>query len=81
PGDVAPGASGYANYAEDTDGFGTGAFTKAISSLPPDTTIYYRMYAHNSEGYDYSNTEITFLTKPVAVTDGDLIGIPIIRKC
>lgn len=76
PGDVAPGASGYANFAEDTDGFGTGAFTKAISSLPPGTTIYYRMYAHNSAGYDYSNTEITFLTKPaaptnVAATDGD----------
>ncbi|MBA7581276.1 hypothetical protein ES708_23178 [subsurface metagenome] len=69
PGDVAPGASGYANFAEDTDGFGEGAFTKAISSLPPGTTIYYRMYAHNSEGYDYSNTEISFLTKPAAPTD------------
>ncbi|GAI81538.1 unnamed protein product, partial [marine sediment metagenome] len=66
PGDVAPGASGYANYAEDTNGFGTGPFTKAISGLPPGTTIYYRMYARNSAGYDYSNTEITFLTKPAA---------------
>lgn len=76
PGNVAPGASGYASYAEDTDGFGEGAFTKAISGLPTGTTIYYRMYAHNSAGYDYSNTEITFLTKPaaptnVAATDGD----------
>ncbi|GAI66246.1 unnamed protein product, partial [marine sediment metagenome] len=35
---------------------------------------------HNSGGYDYSNTEITFLTKPSAVADGDLIGIGIIRK-
>ncbi|GAJ16043.1 unnamed protein product, partial [marine sediment metagenome] len=69
PGNVAPGASGYASFAEDAGTYGTGPFTKAISELPPGTTIYYRMYAHNSKGYDYSNTEITFLTKPAAPTN------------
>lgn len=62
PGNVAPGSSGYDDFVEDTGDYGTGAFSKTLPSLDPNTTYYYRAYAHNSEGYDYSNTEIEFTT-------------------
>jgi hypothetical protein len=75
PGNVAPGASGYANDVGTNGSFGTGAFTESLTGLPTGDTIYYRAYAHNSAGYEYSDTEISFLTKPaaptnVAATDG-----------
>jgi len=74
PGNVAPGASGYANFEEESNGFGAGAFTRALTGLPTGDIIYARAYAHNSEGYAYGD-EINFLTKPaapanVAATDG-----------
>lgn len=69
PGNVAPGASGYANDVGTNGSFGTGAFTESLTGLPTGDTIYYRAYAHNSAGYDYSNTEQSFLTKPAAPTN------------
>lgn len=75
PGNVAPGASGYANDVAESDGFGTGAFTGSLTGLPTGDTIYVRAYAHNENGYGYG-AEINFLTKPaaptnVSATDGD----------
>jgi hypothetical protein len=62
PGNVAPGSSGYDAYAEDSaGGYGTGAFTKAISSLTAGTKYYMRAYSHNSVGYAYGS-EIEFTT-------------------
>jgi hypothetical protein len=62
PGNVAPVSSGYDDYVEDSGDYGVGAFDKLLSSLDPDTTYYYRAYAHNSAGYDYSDVEIDFTT-------------------
>ncbi|MBA7609781.1 hypothetical protein ES703_16975 [subsurface metagenome] len=75
PGNVAPGASGYADFEEQTDSFGTGSFTRSLTSLSTGRTYYARAYAHNSAGYSYGG-EASFLTKPaaptnVAATDGD----------
>lgn len=75
PGNVAPGASGYANDVAETDSFGTGAFTRSLTGLPTGDIIYARAYAHNSAGYAYGD-EVSFLTKPAApanvdATDGD----------
>lgn len=71
PGNVAPGASGYANDVPESNGFGTGAFTGSLTGLPPDDTIYVRAYAHNENGYGYGG-EINFLTEsgvpPTVVT-------------
>lgn len=74
PGNVAPGSSGYANYAEDAGSFVAGTFTKNLTSLNTGATYYVRAYAHNSTGYAYGG-EVSFLTKPaaptsVAATDG-----------
>ena len=74
PGNVAPGASGYANDVGTNGSFGVGAFTEALTALPTGDTIYARAYAHNSAGYAYG-AEVNFLTKPaaptaVAATDG-----------
>jgi len=49
--------------AEDTGTFGTGAFSKSMTSLTPGTKYYVRAYAYNSEGYGYSS-ERNFTTKP-----------------
>jgi len=65
PGNVAPGASGYANDVPETDSFGIGPFTRSLTGLPTGDTIYCRAYAHNSAGYAYG-AEVNFLTKPAA---------------
>lgn len=70
PGNVAPGASGYANDVPEANGFGTGAFTGSLTGLPTGDTIYVRAYVHNSWGYAYSD-EVSFLTKPAAPTNVD----------
>lgn len=75
PGNTAPGASDYANDVSESNGFGTGAFTRSLTGLPTGDTIYARAYAHNSAGYAYGD-EVNFLTKPaaptsVSATDGD----------
>lgn len=57
----------YTYSATDTGSFGTGAFTKGLTSLSPGTTYYYRAKAHNSAGWGYGS-ELTFYTKPEAPT-------------
>ena len=69
PGDVAPGASGYANNVQEGPGsYGIGAFTRSLTGLPTGDTIYARAWAHNSGGYGYG-AEVNFLTKPAAPTN------------
>lgn len=68
PGNVAPGASGYANDVPESNSFGTGAFTGSLTGLPTGDTIYCRAYAHNENGYGYGD-EVNFLTKPAAPTN------------
>ncbi|MBA7641559.1 hypothetical protein ES703_49244 [subsurface metagenome] len=64
PGDVAPGVSGYAHTGASTGDFGTGAYTYGLTELSEGELYYVRAYVHNNAGYDYSDTEETFLTKP-----------------
>ena len=61
PGNVAPGSSGYGSTTNETGTFGTGTFSLSISNLSPNTTYYYRSYAHNSQGYGYG-PEVSFTT-------------------
>jgi len=49
--------------SEDTGSFGTGAFSRSMTSLTPGTKYYVRAYAHNSKGYGYGDV-LTFITKP-----------------
>ena len=63
PGNVAPGSSGYDTYVEDTGDYGVGAFTKTLISLVKGQTYYVRAYAYNSEGYEYSDSEVSFTAK------------------
>ena len=67
PGDVSPGTSGYANYAEDTGSYGTGAFTIELTSLSSGATYYVRAYVHNSAGYSYG-TEVSFTTVVISIS-------------
>jgi len=68
PGDVAPGASGYANDVGTNGNPGLGVFDEALVGLPTGDTIYCRAYAHTENGYGYGD-EVNFLTKPAAPTD------------
>ena len=47
--------------SEETDSFGTGAFTRPMTGLSPATHYYVRAYAYNSEGYGYG-TQVEFTT-------------------
>lgn len=58
PGNVAPGASGYDAFEEETNSFGTGAFTLSLTGLIPGQTYYGRAYGHNSAGYSYGGEEV-----------------------
>ncbi len=85
PGDVAPGASGYANDVAENNGFGTGAFTRSLTGLPTGDTIYCRAYAHNTAGYAYG-AEVNFNTESAgyghnvngiaAASIGGIDGVP-----
>jgi hypothetical protein len=58
----------YSYNGTDADAWPTGAFTKAITDLPPGTLIYYRAKAGNSIGMGYGS-ELTFTTyAPPTVT-------------
>jgi len=61
PGDTAPAVSDYAKYVEDTNSFGTGAFTKTLIDLWRGAKIYVRAYAHNSAGYAFGG-EVSLFT-------------------
>ncbi|MBA7484012.1 hypothetical protein ES707_19531 [subsurface metagenome] len=53
------------NKSEETDSFGTGAFSRPITGLSPGIKYYVKAYAHNSAGYGYGGEE-SFTTKPNA---------------
>jgi len=78
PGTTTPASSDYDSYAEDTGTFSTGAFTKGLTSLTPGTKYYIRAYAHNSAGYNYSDTELDFTTSytPTLPILSQLLFIP-----
>ncbi len=66
PGNVAPPATYASSWADAGGPWGTGAFDSGanVTGLTKGELYFYRAYTHNSQGYDYSNTERTFLTKP-----------------
>lgn len=70
PGNVAP-PGGYDNYEEETNSFGTGAFTRALTGLSPNETYYVRAYARNADGYSYGGQVIfnTLVAAPSISTD------------
>ena len=75
PGNVAPATSGYDTYVEALGSFGIGPFTNTLINLVPNTLYYVRSYAHNSAGYDYSNTEVSFTTLTSFIQYLPLVGI------
>lgn len=62
--------------SEETDSFGTGAFTRPMTGLTPGQHYYVRGYAHNSAGYGYGNV-VEFTTKEIitGAASGEGIGI------
>jgi len=69
PGNVAPASSGYTSSVEATGSFGTGAFTNTLTGLTAGATYYVRAYAHNSAGYDYGDSEVSFIANnPPTIT-------------
>ena len=55
--------------SEETDSFGTGAFTRPMTGLSPGQHYYVRAYAYNSQGYGYgSQVEFTTQSKPVVTS-------------
>jgi len=62
PGNTAYDATDYDSYEDESGDFGTGAFTRSLTSLDAGTKYYARAYAHNSEGYAYGD-EIDFTTE------------------
>lgn len=48
--------------SEETDSFGTGAFTSSMTGLSAGTKYYVKAYAHNSAGYGYGS-QVEFTTK------------------
>ena len=63
PGNVAPASSGYAYSGENTGDFGTGTYTKGVTSLSAGQQYFTRAYAHNSMGYAYDSSEASFTTQ------------------
>lgn len=58
--------------SEETDSFGTGAFTRPMTGLTPGEHYYVKAYAYNSAGYGYGG-EVEFTAKnPITVTPGTL---------
>ncbi|GAH54298.1 unnamed protein product, partial [marine sediment metagenome] len=47
--------------SEETDSFGTGAFTRPMTGLTPGQHYYVKAYAYNSEGYGYGG-QVEFYT-------------------
>lgn len=69
PGNVAPGASGYDSYEEETPGpYAIGEYTLDLTGLTQNKLYYYRAFAQNTDGYDYggqllllTNSKVDFL--------------------
>jgi len=79
---TSPADSDYAYYTTESGTFGTGAYTASLTGLSAGETYYIRAWAHNSEGYGYSSSEQSFITKPegpssFAVSDCDQHSIAI----
>lgn len=68
PGNVAPAASGYAWNWTEGGSFGAATFSHGLTSLAQGQLYYYRSCCHNSVGWDYGDTEVSFTTKPEAPT-------------
>lgn len=64
PGDVAPGASGYANNWTQAGTYGATSFYRDASSLTEGELYYARACAKNNTGSWAYGNEVTFLTKP-----------------
>ncbi len=58
--------------SEETGSFGTGAFSRSMTSLLPDTHYYVRAYAYNSDGYGYGS-QVEFDTYPNPPTGKDIL--------
>ncbi|GAG98030.1 unnamed protein product, partial [marine sediment metagenome] len=58
----------YGSSWTESNSYGVGAFSHAIDSLSPGTTIHFRAKAHNPEGWDYGS-DLIFVTKPEACTN------------
>ncbi|MBA7582463.1 hypothetical protein ES708_24391 [subsurface metagenome] len=55
--------------SEETDSFGTGAFSRPMTGLTPGQHYYVRAYAYNSAGYGYgAQVEFTTLELPTVTT-------------
>lgn len=67
PGNVAPGSSGYASFAENSGSYSTGAFTVSLTGLSGGLTYYGRAYSHNSDGYAYGD-EVSFTTAVISIS-------------
>lgn len=60
--------------AEETDSFGTGAFTRSMTGLSLGIKYYVKAYAHNLAGYGYGNeVDFTTLGYEPSGTIGDVI--------
>jgi hypothetical protein len=62
PGDVAPAAAGYTNWASTVGHFGLGAFNAGLAGLTPGTLYYFRAYGKNDLGHYAYGAEVIFIT-------------------
>jgi len=63
--------------SEETDSFGTGAFTRPMTGLTPGQHYYVKAYAYNSAGYGYGGqVEFTAsqLLQPSAIASAEAFG-------
>ena len=74
PGNVAPASSGYASNWTETSTYSTGVFAHFIDGLTLGYTYYFRSCAHNTYGWDYSDTEQSFTTPNPTGTTQLLMG-------
>ncbi len=75
PGNVAPGASGYAlgNWTEGNS-YGVDSFSHLVEGLPEGDTLYVRACAHNSAGWSYGG-EVSFDTPAPVGWTGKISGV------
>lgn len=55
--------------SEETDSFGTGAFTRSMTGLTPGQHYYVKAYAYNSEGYGYGSQVEFYAVNPKTSSD------------
>ena len=68
PGDTSPPATYSNNITQDAGGYGIGQYTIGVTGLTAGECYYYRSFVYNDIGYDYSDVEQKFQTKPFAPT-------------